>query len=78
MVQVRPTGNGDEVAEIAPADCPAGHRRMGPTWAQCPEPSCREMGRQWRCLADGCRHVVVDPDHVHHEGPLPESARRGG
>jgi hypothetical protein len=78
MVQVRPTGKGHEVVEVSPADCRNGHRRMAPTWAQCPEESCRAMCRQWQCFADGCDELVVDPDHVHRGEPLSEGVRRGG
>jgi hypothetical protein len=76
MVRVRPTGKGQEVAEVAPKDCANGHRRMAPTWAQCPLDTCRAMCRQWQCRV--CDELVVDPDHVHRADPLSQGAQRGG
>jgi hypothetical protein len=79
MVRVRPTGKGQEVAEVAPADCGRGHYRIAPTWAQCPLETCRAMCRQWQCRAEeGCDFNAVDPDHVHRAGLPSQGAQRGG
>lgn len=47
--------------EVAPKACPDGHQRLGPKWGACP--GCDEMMRVWRCLADGCKHLLIDYDH---------------
>ncbi len=66
MVQVKPTGNGQEVAEVAPA---CEHGAMAPLWTDCEE--CGTPCRHWRCL-HGCTHQVADPGHTQRDGtPCP-------
>jgi hypothetical protein len=65
------------LAEVPPEQCSRGHKRLGPVWGQCPEPTCRVMGRVWRCLEPECAELVVDPEHE-HRGSAPLGAHEGG
>ncbi len=60
-------------AEQAPEACFEGHTELRPG-SGCPECGVRRV-RKWTC--DVCGEVLVDPDHVHRDGPLPPSALRG-
>lgn len=55
------------VVEVPPEGCQAcGERRLRPGWGECPEPTCREMGRIYECPR---WHVTVAPWHVHRAVP---------
>lgn len=50
--------------EDAPTECPAGHRRLVPSYGGCPV--CSQPVRLWQCRAEGCEQVLYDDEHVHH------------
>lgn len=72
-MRYEPTGRGQETREV-PERCPA-HGDMTPTTGQCPNASCREMIRLYRCLH--CDERGRDPDHV-CRAEVPRGVHRGG
>jgi hypothetical protein len=75
MVRYRRTGRGQETAEV-PERCPE-HGDMAPSQGQCPDVTCRQMIRLYRCLVDGCGQRGADPDHVHRDA-VPRGVHHGG
>lgn len=63
-------------AEVGPDRCGCGDPGpFRPGWGQCPEQTCRQMGRTWTC---DCGARMFDVDHVHQDGPVPPSMQRCG